>query len=89
MTNSRDDLILSDPEIMGGTPCIKGTRLTVYVVAARIRGGETVAELLDGYPPEFTEEHVRAAIEYADRVPFEEHPDGRPWRKKKADEHAA
>ena len=57
-----NDLILSDPEIMGGTPCIKGTRLTVYAVAARIRGGESVAELLDGYPPEFTEAHVRAAI---------------------------
>lgn len=76
-----DQLILSDPEIMGGTPCIRGTRLTVYAVAARIRGGESVAELLDGYPPEFTEAHVRAAIEYADRVPFVEHPDGRPWRK--------
>ena len=76
-----NDLILSDPEIMGGTPCIRGTRLTVYAVAARVRGGESVAELLDSYPPEFTEAHVRAAIEYADRVPFVEHPDGRPWRK--------
>ena len=76
-----NDLILEDPEIMGGTPCIKGTRITVYAVAARIRGGETVAELFDGYPPEFTEAHVKAAIEYADRVPFIEHPDGRPWRK--------
>ena len=76
-----NDLILSDPEIMGGTPCIRGTRLTVYAVAARVRVGESVAELLDGYPPEFTDAHVRAAIEYADRVPFVEHPDGRPWRK--------
>jgi uncharacterized protein (DUF433 family) len=42
-----DDLIVSDPEIMGGTPCIEGTRLTVYAVAARIRGGETIAELFD------------------------------------------
>lgn len=76
-----NDLIVSDPEIMGGTPCIKGTRLTVYAVAARIRGGETVEELLEGYPPEFTAEHVKAAIDYADRVPFEELPDARPWRK--------
>ena len=75
------DFILSDPEIMGGTPCIRGTRLTVYAVAARIRGGETAAELLDGYPPEFTEAHVRAAMEYADSVAFVEDPDGRPWRK--------
>ena len=75
------ELIVSDPEIMGGTPCIKGTRLTVYAVAARIRGGETVEELLEGYPPEYTAEHVKAAIEFADRIPFVEDPDGRPWRK--------
>ena len=73
---------------MGGTPCITGTRLTVYAVAARIRGGESVAHLLDGYA-DLNEEHVRAAIEYADRVPFEEHPNGRPWRKKKPHENAA
>lgn len=83
-----NDLILIDPDIMGGTPCIKGTRITVYAAAARIRGGETVAEFFEGYPPEFTAEHIRAAIEYADRVPFEEHPDARPWRKNKVNEPA-
>ncbi len=77
---TEDDLILIDPEIMGGTPCIRGTRLTVYAVAARIGGGETVAELLDGYPPEFTERHVHAAIAYANRLPFVEVPNSRPWR---------
>lgn len=82
------ELIVIDPEIMGGTPCIRGTRLTVYAVAARIRGGETVAELLDGYA-DLTELHVNAAIAYADRVPFEEHPDGRPWRKSHSKVRAA
>jgi uncharacterized protein (DUF433 family) len=81
-------LILEDPEIMGGTPCIRGTRITVYAVAARIRGGETIAELLNGYP-DLGPEHVAAAIEYADRVPFVEHPDGRPWRKSVARDQAA
>jgi len=76
-----DDLILSDPEIMGGTPCIKGTRLTVYSVAARIRGGETIAEYIEDYLHYITEEQVLAAIAYADRVPFVEDPGGRPWRK--------
>lgn len=84
-----NSLILSDPEIMGGTPCIRGTRLTVYAVAARIEGGETVAELLEGYPPEFTEEHVRAAIEHARRVPFFEDPAGRPWRSVRTKQSAA
>jgi uncharacterized protein (DUF433 family) len=85
----REDFIVSDPQIMGGTPCIKGTRLTVHAVKARIRGGESVAELFTGYPPEFGEDHVRAAIDYADRVPFSEAPDGRPWRSARAKQSAA
>ena len=74
-----DDLILSDPDIMGGTPCIMGTRITVYVVAARLNGGDTTAEILQDYPY-ITAEQIEAAA-YAARVPFVEHPDGRPWRK--------
>ena len=74
-----DPLILSDPEIMGGTPCIKGTRLTVYAVAARLNGGDTVAELIEDYP-HLTLEGIQAAAEFAARVPYEEEPDGRPWR---------
>jgi uncharacterized protein (DUF433 family) len=80
MTN--DDLILSDPEIMGGTPCIKGTRITVYAIAARLRGGETVAELIADYPY-ISVEQVEAAAAYAERVPFEEDPGGRPSRRAK------
>ena len=65
---------------MGGTPCLRGTRLSIYAVKARIAGGESVSELFTGYPPEFGEDHVRAAIDYADRVPFSEASDSRPWR---------
>jgi uncharacterized protein (DUF433 family) len=82
-------LIHSDPEIMGGTPCITGTRLTVYAVAARIRGGETIGHLLDGYPPEIGEDHVWAALEYAERVPFVDNPAGKPWRRTSKVESAA
>ena len=45
-----DELIVSDPDILGGTPCIVSTRLPVYAVLARFRAGETAAEILDGYP---------------------------------------
>ena len=81
MTDS--DLILSDPEIMGGTPCIRGTRITVYAIAGRVNGGDPISEILDDYPY-VTREQVAAALDYAARVPFEEHPDGRPWRKSRA-----
>ena len=52
------------PGIMGGKPCIKGTRITVETLVDHLASGETVAELLEGYP-DITEEDVRAALAYA------------------------
>jgi uncharacterized protein (DUF433 family) len=75
------DLILIDPDIMGGTPCIRGTRITVYCVAARINGGDPVEQVLEDYPY-ISKAEIAAAVAYAARVPFEEDPDGRPWRRK-------
>ena len=75
-----DDFILEDPEIMGGTPCIKGTRITVYAIEARLQGGDGVAGVLEDYPY-ITAAQSAAAAEYAARVPFVEDRDGRPWRK--------
>ncbi len=77
---SDDDIILSDPHILGGTACIRGTRLSVYAIAARYKGGEPVEEILDGYP-DLGREAVEAAVRYAEKHPFREHPDARPWRK--------
>ncbi len=76
MTN---DLIRSDPDILGGTPCIVSTRLPVYAVAARVKAGESAASILDGYD-DLTDEHVKAAVAYAELHPFFEDPNGRPWR---------
>lgn len=49
---------------MGGKPCIKGTRIPVEIVLDHLASGETMAELLAGYP-RVTEEDVRAALAYA------------------------
>ena len=42
--------IAIDPEIMRGKPCVKGTRLPVYVLSQKMAGGESEAELLQAYP---------------------------------------
>ena len=81
-------LIEIDPDILGGTPCIVTTRLDVYSVAARFNGGEPAASILDGYP-DLSPDHVAAAVAYAAKHPFEEHPEGRPWRKAAAAKSAA
>ncbi len=75
---ARDTHIVVDPEILGGTPVIRGTRLSVYAVRARLEGGETLDDMRADYP------HVsRAALEaaalYARAHPLVGRPSGRPW----------
>jgi uncharacterized protein (DUF433 family) len=44
------DHIVSDPKIMVGKPCFKGTRIPVYLVLQKIALGEPAEEILEGYP---------------------------------------
>jgi len=60
------DRITIDPEIMGGKPVIKGTRVPVQVVVGSLAGGSTIEEVCEGYS--VTEEDVRAALAYAAEV---------------------
>src|SRR6516162_11221174 len=39
-----------DPEIMMGKPCVKDTRIPVYVLLQKMAAGETESELLQAYP---------------------------------------
>jgi uncharacterized protein (DUF433 family) len=43
-------LVTSNPEIMGGTPVFKGTRIPVDLVADMLAQGATTDEILEGYP---------------------------------------
>ena len=42
--------IAVDPEIMMGDPCVKGTRIPVYVLLQKMAAGESEAEILQAYP---------------------------------------
>ncbi len=42
-------MVVSDPEIMGGTPVIRGTRIPVRLVAEMRLQGTSVEEILAGY----------------------------------------
>lgn len=75
---ARDELIVEDETVLGGTPVIRGTRISVYSVLGRIRDGETIAEILSDYP-ELTREAVEAAVIYARSHPLVGRPGGRPW----------
>lgn len=43
-------LVVEDPEIRGGEPCIRGTRIGVYEVANMLERGGSEEEILEGYP---------------------------------------
>ncbi len=76
---ARDRYIASDPDILGGTPVIAGTRLTVYSILGRLQGGDTVDDLASDYP-EAPREAFAAARLYAGAHPLRGRPSGRPWR---------
>ncbi|HZF11042.1 MAG TPA: DUF433 domain-containing protein [Thermoanaerobaculia bacterium] len=61
---SYTDRISIDPEVRGGKPCIKGTRITVYDILEYLAGGMTEAEILDDFPS-LGKEDIRAVLAFA------------------------
>ena len=57
-------LIVSHPQILGGKPVIKGTRIAVSFVLKLFASGWTVEQILENYP-HLTREGIDAALEYA------------------------
>ena len=43
-------LIISNPEICGGRPCIEGSRITVRYIVIEYRAGKTTEEMLEDKP---------------------------------------
>lgn len=61
------DRILSDPDICHRKPCIKGTRIPVYLIVSLIAEGEGVESIMKDYPS-LTPEDIKAAINYAAKL---------------------
>jgi uncharacterized protein (DUF433 family) len=58
------DRITTDPEVMGGLPCIRGLRFPVATVVAMVADGIPVEQILAEHP-DLTREDVREALLYA------------------------
>ena len=63
-TMNYQDRIVRDPQIVGGEPILKGTRVTLKSVLASLAEGATTNEILADFPT-LSEEDVRAAIAFA------------------------
>lgn len=59
--------ISSDSDILHGKPCIRGTRIPVYLIVSLIAEGETIENIIKDYPS-LTPEDVRAALRYAAKL---------------------
>lgn len=77
---AREDFVEINPDIMGGTPVLRGTRITVYSVLGRLEGGDSVDDVLEDNP-DLTREAVETAALYARTHPIVGRPGGRPWAK--------
>lgn len=38
------------PDVMLGSPCLKGTRIPVYLILEKLGAGETTEQILSAYP---------------------------------------
>lgn len=56
--------IAMHPEIMGGKPCIRGTRVTVGSIVGQIAAGRTIDQILADFPY-IAREDVSEALRYA------------------------
>ena len=64
MAAPKQPLITSTPDILGGTPVFRGTRVPVQTLIEYLEGGQTIDEFLDGFPT-VTREQVIAFLEEA------------------------
>lgn len=63
-----NDRIVSTPQILGGKPCVKGTRIPVYMVLELVEAGLSFQEIRAKYYPQLLEEDIRACLAYARRI---------------------
>jgi uncharacterized protein (DUF433 family) len=62
------EMVVSDPEVLGGTPVLRGTRVPVHDVAASVAAGFPKDRILEAYPTLDAEKIELAAI-YAEANP--------------------
>jgi uncharacterized protein (DUF433 family) len=53
--------IVADSEHLGGSPRVRGTRISVSLILESLAAGMTIAEIVDAYPS-LTEEAVRGVL---------------------------
>ncbi len=53
--------IVADREHLGGSPRVRGTRISIALILESLAAGMTIAQIVDAYPS-LTEESVRGVL---------------------------
>ncbi len=46
----KESVVCRDPEVMGGTPVFRGTRVPVQTLLDYLEAGDSIDEFLEGFP---------------------------------------
>jgi len=63
-----------DPNVCHGKPCIKGTRIMVWIIVSCLANGDSIEEILEAYPG-LEREDIQAALAYAAEMTRERYVD--------------
>ena len=55
------EYITSDPAVLGGKPCVKGTRISVEFILELYSSGATIDDILSAYP-QLTAKGIQEAL---------------------------
>ncbi len=62
--SEEDALIVSDPSIMGGAPCFRGTRVPVEIIFDHLKAGYSLQHVSEQWPTVSVSD-LKAAVEMA------------------------
>ncbi|MBI3591486.1 MAG: DUF433 domain-containing protein [Candidatus Melainabacteria bacterium] len=71
MRKNNTNGVTSNPKVLHGKACIKGTRIPVYLVLQMLSGGQSKNQILKEYP-QLKEEDINSAIEYGAHLATQE-----------------
>lgn len=57
--------IIANPNICGGEPCVKDTRIPVHIILSHLAAGDTTQTVLNQFPS-LSEKDIQACLEYAE-----------------------
>jgi uncharacterized protein (DUF433 family) len=59
------DRISVDPKVCHGQPCIKGTRIMVYLILELLESGLVAEQIITEYYPWLTRQDIESCLHYA------------------------